>query len=180
MVEPAGHCRALRTFGKQIGESSDAAAGAPPKLTGPGMRATLRPIMHFELVRQISIALENQPGALHRAVAELARRGINIQGMSVLDSIDQGVVRLRTSDPALTREALDGIGLKLMEADVFEVDLPDKPGRLAELCRALAEGGVNIDYAYGSSQGSATRTRMFLKASPVERAKAIFERMPPE
>ena len=141
---------------------------------GPTMGAN----MHFELVRQVSIALENQPGALHRAVAELARRDINVLGMSVLDSIDQGVVRLCTSDPSLTRDALAGIGLKVIEADVFEVDLPDKPGRLAELCRALAEGGVNIDYAYGSSQGSATRTRMFLKASPLERAKALFAQLP--
>jgi len=136
--------------------------------------------MHFELVRQVSIALENQPGALHRAVAELARRGVNIEGISVLDSIDQGVVRLCTSDPALTREALGSIGLKLIEADVFEIDLSDKPGRLADLCRALAVGGVNIDYAYGTSQGSSARTRMFVKASPLERAKTLFTQLPPD
>ncbi len=136
--------------------------------------------MHFDIVRQVSIALENHPGALHRAAAELARSGINIQGLSVLDSIDQGVVRLRTDDAPAARRVLEGIGLKLMEADVFEFDLPDRPGRLAEVCRALAEGGVNIDYAYGSSHGSTPRMRMLLKASPIERAKAIFEQLPPE
>jgi hypothetical protein len=136
--------------------------------------------MQFELVRQVSIALENQPGALHRAAAELARNAINIQGISVLDSIDQGVVRLCTNDPALAREILKGVGLKIIEADVFEIDLPDRPGRLAEVCQALAHGGVNIDYAYGSSQVAAKRMRMFLKASPLERAKAIFSQLPEE
>jgi hypothetical protein len=136
--------------------------------------------MHFELVRQISIALENQPGALHRAAAELARNGVNIQGISVLDSIDQGVVRLRTSDAARAREVLSAIGLNIIEADVFEFDLPDQPGRLAEVCRALADGGVNIDYAYGTSLGTAKRMRVLLKASPLERAKAIFGPLPPE
>jgi hypothetical protein len=136
--------------------------------------------MHFELVRQISIALENHPGALHRAAAELAKHGINIQGISVLDSVDQGVVRLRTSDAAKTREVLVGIGLNLMEAEVFEFDLPDRPGRLAEVCRSLAEGGVNIDYAYGTSHGAAKRMRVLLKASPIERAKAVFDSLPPE
>jgi len=134
--------------------------------------------MHFELVRQISIALENQPGALHRAAAELARHGINIQGISVVDSIDQGVVRLRTSDAAKARTVLGGIGLNLIEADVFEFDLPDKPGRLSEVCRALGEGGVNIDYAYGSSLGSELPMRVFLKGSPLERAKAILTQLP--
>jgi hypothetical protein len=134
--------------------------------------------MHFELVRQVSIALENQPGALHKAAAELGRNGINIHGISVLDSIDQGVVRLRTSDAAQAREVLAGIGLKLIEADVFEFELPDQAGRLAELCRALAENGVNIDYAYGSSAGTGNRMRMLLKASPVERAKTVLSSLP--
>lgn len=136
--------------------------------------------MNFELVRQVSIALENQPGALHRAVAELARNSINIQGISVLDSIDQGVVRLRTSDAAKAREVLDTIGLKIIEADVFEIDLPDRPGRLADVCHALAEGGVNIDYAYGTSHATAKRMRMLLKASPLERAKAVLGQLPAE
>jgi hypothetical protein len=136
--------------------------------------------MHFEQVRQISIALENHPGALHRAVAELARQRVNIHGISVLDSIDQGVVRLCTSDAAQAREILGKIGLNLMEAEVFEFDLPDQPGRLAEVCRALAEGGVNIDYAYGTSHTSAKRMRVMMKASPLERAKAILTQLPPE
>jgi hypothetical protein len=136
--------------------------------------------MNFELVRQVSIALENYPGALHRAAAELARHGINIQGISVLDSIDQGVVRLRTSDAARARDVLTQIGLNLIEADVFEFDLPDQTGRLADVCRALAEGGVNIDYAYGTSHDSAKRMRVLMKASPLERAKEIFRELPPE
>jgi len=136
--------------------------------------------MHFELVRQVSIALENQPGALHKAAAELARAGININSISVLDSIDQGVVRLLTSDPAAAREALAGIGLRIIEADIFELELHDRTGRLADLCRALAEGGVNIDYAYGSSMGIGQRMRMLIKASPIDRAKAVLSQLPAE
>lgn len=136
--------------------------------------------MRFELVRQVSIALENHPGALHRAVAELAAHGVNIQGLSVLDSIDQGVVRLRTSDAVRTRELLADIGLKLIEADIFEFDLPDTPGRLAAVCRALAEGGVNIDYAYGTSHDSANRMRILMRATPIDRACEVLRGLPPE
>lgn len=136
--------------------------------------------MHFELVRQISIALENHPGALHRAAAELARHGINIHGLSIVDNIEQSVVRLRTSDAARARGALRAVGLKLTEADVFEFDLPDQPGRLAEVCHALADGGVNVDYAYGTSHANVQRMRVLLKASPVERAKKILQKLPPE
>ena len=144
-----------------------------------GRRSVGGTAMEFAIVRQVSIALENHPGALHRAAAELARHGINIHGLSVLDSIDQGVVRLLTSDAARAREVLAGIGLRLMDAEVFEFDLSDEPGRLAEVCRALAEGGVNIDYAYGTSERVARRMRMLLRASPVERAREILLKLPP-
>lgn len=136
--------------------------------------------MHFELVRQLSIALENHPGALAKATAELAKNGINISGISVLDSIDQGVVRLRTSDPAGAKVILAGIGLRPIEADVLEIELPDERGRLSELCRALAENGVNIDYAYGSSAGKGNRMHLLIKASPVERAKSVLAKLPSE
>lgn len=131
--------------------------------------------MQFAVVKQISLSLENHPGALHRAAAELARCGVNVHGISVVDCPERGVVRLHTSDAAKARLVLDAIGLKPTETDVFEFELPNQPGRLADVCRALTLGEVNIDYAYGSSGEPAQRVRVVLRASPFERAKRVLE-----
>lgn len=136
--------------------------------------------MHFEVVRQISIALENHPGALHRAAAELARNGINILGLSVVDDRERGVVRLRTSDAIAAREVLNAIGLQPAETEVLEFELPDQPGRLTDVCRAMTIGEVNIDYAYGTSNEAAKRMRVLLRATPLARAKQILAELPGE
>jgi len=131
--------------------------------------------MQFAVVKQISLSLENHPGALHRAAAELARCGVNICGISVLDQPDVGVVRLHTSDPTKAKTALDAIGLKPTETDVIEIELPNQPGRLADVCRALTLAEVNVDYAYGSGSEPGRRMKFILKATPLKEAKRVLE-----
>ena len=52
--------------------------------------------MHIHLQRQLSIALENQPGRLAAISRLLADHGINIEAISVIDNVEQGMVRLMT------------------------------------------------------------------------------------
>jgi len=143
-------------------------------LTEPARGGILWAKMRFSVVKQISLSLENHPGALHRAAAELARSGVNIHGLSVVDKPDVGLVRLHTSDPVKARLVLDTIGLKPIESEVIEIELPHQPGRLADVCRALTLGEVNIDYAYGSSSEAGQRMKLVLKASPLARAKQVL------
>jgi ACT domain-containing protein len=131
--------------------------------------------MQFVVVKQISFMLENHPGALHRAAAELARSGVNIHGISVLDKPDVGVVRLHTSDPLKAKTVLDLIGLKPTETDVIEIELPNQPGKLADVCRALTLAEVNVDYAYGSGSEPGRRMKFILKATPLKEAKRVLE-----
>src|SRR6187431_2946833 len=108
--------------------------------------------MKFQLQRQITVAIENQPGRLAEVSHALAASGINIKDLSILDSIEQGVIRMVTSDSGACKALLTEQGFHPVEAEVIVVDLVDMPGRLALLADALAKGGVNIDYAYGSEE----------------------------
>lgn len=50
------------------------------------------------IVKQLTILLENKPGSLANICSELATKGINILAMSVLDTIDSGLLRMVVSD----------------------------------------------------------------------------------
>jgi hypothetical protein len=80
----------------------------------------------------------------------MAAHGINIQDISVIDTVEQGVIRLVTSDAAACRLVLADMGLYVLEAEVLVVDLLDTPGMLGTLSQALADARINMDYAYGS------------------------------
>jgi hypothetical protein len=131
--------------------------------------------MKFQLQRQITVAIENQPGRLAAIAKALAVSGINIKDLSILDNIEQGVIRMVTNDAAATKALLTAQGFHPVEAEVLVIDLPDTPGMLAVLADALAKGSVNIDYAYGSEEPAEQKMRVVMKVSPVTRACEIIK-----
>ncbi len=135
--------------------------------------------MQYAIERQLSIAIENEPGRLAAIARAMAAHGINIQDISVIDTIEQGVIRLVTSDAAACRRVLSELGLYVVEAEVLVVDLPDSPGMLGSLSQTLADARINIDYAYGSVGPGARQGRLVLKVSNLARASEVLQSFEP-
>lgn len=133
--------------------------------------------MNCTVQRQLSVAIENQPGRLAAVAGAMAAEGINIKDLSVVDNVEQGMIRLVTSDPAACKALLHRQGFYVVEADVLVLILKDTPGKLAVVCRALAEARINIDYAYGSEDPSEEHVRVVMKVSNVARAQEVLAAM---
>jgi hypothetical protein len=131
--------------------------------------------MRIHVERQITVAIENQPGQLAQISQLLAERSVNIEAIAVIDSIEQGVIRLMTSDPLLCKQTLREAGFYVVEGDVLVADVIDKIGRLAQVSAALAQAKINIDYVYGSVEHSGHPMRLVLKTSDLVRAQQILE-----
>src|SRR3989442_11310321 len=110
--------------------------------------------MNYTVLRQLSVAIENQPGRLAAISRAMAAHGINIKDISVVDNVEQGMIRIVTNDPPACKALLLREGFYVVEADVLAVILRDIPGQLSRLCQALADAKINIDYAYGSEDST--------------------------
>lgn len=130
--------------------------------------------MKVEIRRQFTIALENYPGRLATVASLLAQHDINIEALTLIDNIEQGVIRLVLSDSEAARHVLKAEGFYLIEADVLAVDVVDRLGQLASVSQALAAAQVNIDYAYGSGDRPGETTRVIFKVSNIETAHGIL------
>ncbi|MBC7880855.1 MAG: amino acid-binding protein [Anaerolineae bacterium] len=130
--------------------------------------------MDYSIERQLTVALANQPGVLAAIGAALASQQVSIEALSVLDTIEQGVVRIVTNNPALCKEVLVKQGFYVIEADVLAVSLTDKPGKLAVFCQALADAGINISYAYGSVPSAGQLTRLMMRVSNLQKACTVI------
>lgn len=130
--------------------------------------------MKYAVQRQLSIAIENQPGRLAAVGRALAAESVNIRDLSVVDNVEQGMIRLVTSDAEKCKAALGKLGLYIVEADVLEVILTDTPGKLAILSQALADAQINIDYAYGSEDKAQEHIRLILKVSNLPKACEVI------
>ncbi len=131
--------------------------------------------MNYTVQRQLSVAIENQPGRLAAITKLMAGHGINIKDLSVVDNVEQGMIRLVTSDPPACKALLAREGFYVVEADVLVFILKDTPGKLSLLCQALADAKININYAYGSEDSSEEHVRIVMKVSSLEKACQVIQ-----
>lgn len=109
-------------------------------------------------VRQMSVFLENKSGRLAEVTRVLADAGINLGALSIADTSDFGILRFICSDPDRAMQVLRDAGFSVGETEVLAVDVPHRPGGLAELVETLKPLDVNIEYLYAfmtETEGSA-------------------------
>ncbi|MGA3209024.1 MAG: ACT domain-containing protein [Syntrophales bacterium] len=99
-------------------------------------------------VEQISIFLENKPGALESVMRLLKDANINIRSLSLADTSDFGILRLIVNDANKALKVLNDNGLRVSRTNVVAVEVPDRPGGLHSILAALAQHGINVEYLY--------------------------------
>lgn len=100
------------------------------------------------VITQLSVSLENVPGALSNVSEILGREGVNIRAISVADTSDISTVRFVVDDPVKARNILKANGYGVKETDVIAVETPDHPGGLLAVLRPLKNAGINVHYLY--------------------------------
>jgi len=126
--------------------------------------------------KQITAYLANKPGALSKVVRAMAAAKVNIEGVSVVESTDTGIVRMVVNKAAASRKALAKVGIACTEQSVMVVPLADKPGSLAAVTARLAKAGVNINYIYGTTCkcGCDCECKLVISASNLKKVKSLL------
>ncbi len=99
-------------------------------------------------VKQLSIFLENKPGALSAPCRALADAGINIQTFALADTRQFGILRLVVNEWEKARELLEQEGWTVKVTDVVALEVPDRPGGLGELLEIIEQAAINVEYVY--------------------------------
>jgi len=116
----------------------------------------------MEVHKQLSVFLENTPGALGRVCRAFAEHDIDIIAHSVSDSIDYAVFRCVVTDPFRAVHLLESAGTFVLEEDVLALPIDNRPGSLGAIAEKLAQQEINIHYAYGSAYGNGTRPALLI------------------
>jgi hypothetical protein len=116
-------------------------------------------------VRQLTIALENKPGALARVAQVLADGKVNMVALLGSTSGAQGSMQVVVDNVNKAKKALGGAGLSYVEGTLEQYELVNKPGALAELAEKLAKKGINIDCAYATVHTSTRKAVVVLGTS---------------
>ena len=114
-------------------------------------------------MKQISVFVENKPGALYALTAVLAQGQIDMRALSLAETKDFGIVRLIVNDLYKTTTLLKDAGYVHSLTPVVGVAIPAVPGGLNRVLQVLTDARVNVEYMYA-----------FLGGKDVDHAYMIF------
>lgn len=108
---------------------------------------------------ELTLRLQNSPGAVARVCQILAEERVNILAMQLEAT---GVARLVVDNHVRAAGTLRDRHFQVELGDVLYTTLPNDPGVLGRVTRLLADGGVNIEYLYATaSEGQPMAAAVF-------------------
>jgi len=127
------------------------------------------------IAAQFSIFMVNKPGVLAQVLGEFAQSKINIIAMTMMDSVEHGVMRVVFAAPEKAKKVLSRLNMPYNETEVLCVDLDNRAGALAAVTERLAKNHINISYAYCTAGAKGGRTTGVLKVADVKKAMKILQ-----
>lgn len=128
-------------------------------------------------LKQLSLFLENKPGALTTPCRLLAEAGINLLTLSVADTQQFGILRIVVRDWEKAKEVLERNGCIVRVTEVVAIEVPDRPGGLSAILEVLEKTRINVEYMYAftlkkedkvcSCSGSTIPTPPSTRSSPI-------------
>jgi hypothetical protein len=123
-------------------------------------------------MKDLSILLDNRPGALAEMGEALGRAGVSIEGGGAWVVNGRGIAHFLFADGAAARKALEASGIKVLEErEVLVQRLKQAvPGQLGLLTRRMAQAGVNIEVLYSDHEH-----QLVLVVDDIERGRKVSE-----
>jgi hypothetical protein len=129
-------------------------------------------------VQQVSVFLDNRPGALSELITYLDRFKIRIFALSIADAGEFGLIRMITEDAGRATKILEDANFNLakskknIEVTVILTTEKDKISRIAKI---LGDSDLNIEYAYSSAVHIDGKFALVLRADDLEKAERILK-----
>ena len=128
-------------------------------------------------IQQLSVFLENRAGQLSEVTELLAQNGVDMQALNIAETSDYGVLRLIVDAPEKAEALLREHGFIVRQTPVVHAPVPNKPGGLNTVLRAIAEEGIDIEYMYsilGERNGLAY---MVFRVAEPEKVDAVLSKL---
>jgi hypothetical protein len=121
-------------------------------------------------MKDLTIELDDRPGALAEMGEALGRAGVSIEGGGAWVVDGRGIAHFLFTDGSAARKALEQVGIRVLaERDVVVQRLKQAvPGQLGQLTRRMAEAGVNIEVLYSDHDH-----QLILVVDEVEKGRSV-------
>ena len=126
-------------------------------------------------IKQISVFLENKPGALATMTEVLAQHNVDMRALSLAESSDFGIAPIIVDDAYVAATVLKDAHYVHSVTPVVGVAIPDVPGDLNKVLQILTAAQVNVEYMYAFLGGKTSEhAYMIFRVSDTAAAAAAL------
>lgn len=126
-------------------------------------------------IQQVTVFVENKPGALVGITDTLAANTINIRALSIAETEDFGILRLIVNDNEAACKTLESEGYLFKMTDMVGVKIGDAPGKLSKALAVLGEAEINVEYLYAFMTRTEKHAYVVLRVQDNAKAEAALE-----
>ncbi len=126
------------------------------------------------MIKQVTVFLENSEGRLGAMCRCLGDANVDMKALTIAETSDYGLVRVIASNPDEAVAALKNDGFHATLTNVSAIEVPNRPGGLADLLDKLADLDLNIEYGYCFSVGTDRAVDVFKIDGAARAAEATF------
>lgn len=152
------------------------APGSPLRLCLVGPKALVNGssvVVGTPMVRLLSVALMNEPGAFAHVATTLENAGLHFEALMGDTRTEVGVTRFLVSDPEKGYEVLEEAGHPVQLIEAVKLQTGDDPGEFAQALQKLGQANVNIEMVFGVAPTPTEGEVIFLVDDPEAAKEAI-------
>jgi hypothetical protein len=124
----------------------------------------------MQQITQLSLYVENRPGALAEICRILKQNKINIRTLSLADTQQFGILRMLVDDPDNAKNVLEKAGMVVKLSGVLALVVPDNAGGLADILEIFDKHQLAVEYMYAFTFGKAGKAVMVFCFTDADKA----------
>lgn len=124
------------------------------------------------IITQLSIFVNNEPGSLARVAKQIGECGINMKAFNLAESTEFGILRAIVDNPDKAYDLLRETGLIVKKTEIIGVLIDDAPGSIFQAAEICGKSGINIEYGYAYT-GRATAAFFIRVDDPLNAVTAL-------
>jgi hypothetical protein len=127
--------------------------------------------------KELTVAIQDKPGALANCLAVMAERGINILAFQSYVEEGESLARFLVDDVAAATKVLGGRSMIFEVTEVVIIKLQHRPGELARVASKLGEKQINVNYSYSGLEPGSTSALAVFGVDNLPKAAAALDEL---
>jgi len=128
-------------------------------------------------IKQVSVFLDNRPGALSEVIEHVDKFQMKIFALSIAEAGEFGLVRMITEDPERAAKDLEDADFILAKSkkntEVIAILITEN-GKVSEIAKMMGDKDLNIEYAYSSAVLIDGKLAVVLRVNDLNKAEKIL------